>query len=58
MRMEMRGWLTLRTRNEAWERVAFDGGEGLDENRKERRHIMADGKGEICKWGRWYKCEF
>lgn len=56
MRMEMRGWLTLRTRNEAW--VTFNGGEGLDEDRKERRHTVEDGEGEICKWGRRYKCEF
>ena len=54
----MRGWLTPRTRNEAWRRVNFDCGEGLDEDRKERRHIMEGGEGEICKWERWYKYEF
>lgn len=42
--MGMRGWLTPRIRNEAWRPLTFDGGEGLDESRKERKHIMEEGK--------------
>ena len=45
MRMGMRGRLTLRIRNEAWGR--FDGGEGLEEDGKERKHITREGRGKM-----------
>lgn len=56
--MEMRGWLTVGIRNEAWRRLTVGGGEGLDEGRKERRHTMGEGEGKDGTWESWYKYEF
>jgi len=41
----MRGWLTLKIRNKAWRLLTVGGGEGLDGDRKERKHTMGEGKG-------------
>lgn len=43
--MGTRGSLTLRIWNGAWRQVTFGDGEGLDEDRKERKHIIEEGEG-------------